>query len=150
MNNHNFNCSITVPTTAKQAFSSINKVYAWWTENFNGQAEKEGDMFTVRFGETFADFKIIEAEYNKIVWLVTDSWLQWLEDKNEWTGTTVVWQLTEKDSSTIIDFTHSGLTPEKECFEDCRKGWTGYVQGSLFKLITEGKGAPDKKIEVVV
>ena len=38
--------------------------------------------------------------------------------------------------------THVGLTPDKECYEDCNKGWSFYVGESLRKLITEGKGLP--------
>ena len=47
--------------------------------------------------------------------------------------------------STQISFTHVGLVPEVECYDMCVKGWDQYVKGSLFKLITEGTGQPQKK-----
>jgi len=53
--------------------------------------------------------------------------------------------MSNKDSLTEISFRHIGLLPEVECYNDCVKGWDQYVKGSLFKLITEGKGEPQKK-----
>jgi hypothetical protein len=38
---------------------------------------------------------------------------------------------------------HIGLVPEIECYTSCVKGWDQYVKGSLFKLLTEGKGLPN-------
>ncbi len=54
-------------------------------------------------------------------------------------------EITTKGNSTQIDFTHIGLVPEVECYNDCVKGWNQYVKDSLLKLITEGKGQPAKK-----
>jgi hypothetical protein len=46
---------------------------------------------------------------------------------------------------TKINFTHIGLVPEIECYNMCVKGWDQYFKGSLYKLITEGKGQPQLK-----
>ena len=54
-------------------------------------------------------------------------------------------EISTKDNSTVMDFTHIGLLPEVECYDMCVKGWDQYIKGSLFKLITEGKGEPQKK-----
>jgi len=35
------------------------------------------------------------------------------------------------------------LVPEYECFEICRDSWTNYIQNSMQKLITTGKGEPN-------
>ena len=35
------------------------------------------------------------------------------------------------------------LVPEIECYNDCSNAWSGYIQDSLFNLITTGKGQPD-------
>ena len=40
--------------------------------------------------------------------------------------------------------THLGLKPGIECFDGCVKGWDQYVKDSLFRLLAEGKGAPEK------
>lgn len=82
MKKQNYHCGITANSTANKAIKNINRVYAWWTENFEGHSEKLNDIFTVRFGETFVTFKVIEViAGKKIVWQVTDCHLHWLKDK---------------------------------------------------------------------
>ncbi len=101
-------------------------------------------MFTVYFGDTFVDFEISEAiPDKKITWLVTDCNLGWIKDKKEWKNTEVIWSVTEKDGKTQIDFMHKGMTPESECYETCKPGWTHHIKDSLLKLIDEGKGYPE-------
>ena len=80
-----------------------------------------------------------------MVWQVTDSYLDWLTDKMEWQNTKMSFEISTKDNSTQINFTHIGLVPEVECYNDCVKGWDQYIKGSLLKLITEGKGQPQQK-----
>lgn len=141
-----YRSSITANITPKEAFEIITRVSEWWTANLEGSSKKPGDIFTTRFGETFTTFKIVEAvPYKKIVWLVTDCHLHWLKDKKEWKGTKISFEILPKNNSTQINFTHIGLVPEVECFDDCKKGWDHYIKESLFKLITEGKGLPDRK-----
>ena len=104
------------------------------------------DIFTTHFGETFVTFKVVEVvPQKKIVWLVTDCYLHWLKDKTEWTNTKLSFEISTENDETKILFTHIGLAPEVECYNDCRKGWDQYIKDSLLKLITEGKGLPERK-----
>ena len=109
-----------------------------------GSTEHLNDIFTVDFGApsfvTFEVTKIIPEK--KLVWQVTDCYLQWFTDKKEWKDTEVVWRISTEKAVTVIKFTHVGLIPEIECYESCLKGWDQYVKGSLLKLMTEGKGVP--------
>lgn len=88
----------------------------------------------------------------KVVWLVTDSYLSFLENKTEWTGTQIRFEIVEKDGKTHLYFTHIGLVPEAECYKDCFKGWNYFLQHSLLSLITTGKGQPhlkaDKEVKI--
>jgi Activator of Hsp90 ATPase homolog 1-like protein len=146
MKKENYNAVITAKVSTHEAFGNINQVSKWWTENIEGRSEKLNDIFTVRFGETFVTFKITElVPDQKLVWLVTDCNLHWLQDKKEWKGTKISFELSGEKNMTQISFTHIGLTPGIECFNDCRKGWDQYIKDSLFRLITEGKGLPEKK-----
>lgn len=147
MENQNYNTTLTVSQTANEVFKSINSVSKWWTENFEGSSEKLNDVFTVDFGDNnFVTHKLIEVITDKkIVWLVTDCYLSWFKDKTEWTNTKMSFAISTENNSTTIHFTHIGLVPEVECYDMCVKGWDQYVKGSLFKLITEGKGEPQKK-----
>jgi hypothetical protein len=107
-------------------------------------SSKLGDEFTVHFADIhISSQKIIESiPGKKIVWLVTGSQLNFLKDPGEWKGTKISFELSVQDNKTQLHFTHIGLEPELECFNSCTKGWNHYIKGSLFKLLTEGKGNP--------
>jgi hypothetical protein len=144
MNQQNYNCSITASVTPKQAMNGINNVSGWWAKNFEGKSENLNDVFTVHFGKTFVTFKITEMVADKkVVWLATDGYMDWLKDKKEWDNTKVVFEIVEKGNATEIHFTHVGLAPGIECYNDCVKGWDQYVKDSLYKLLTENKGQPN-------
>ena len=144
-----YQATITARTSAEEAFQKINQVSQWWTKGFSGKASKLGDRFTVRFGETFVDFEIAELNPNKrIVWEVTNCNLAWIEDKTEWKGTRVVWELGQKNGTTEVRMTHAGLFPDAECYDSCKPGWDFYVTKSLQKLLSEGEGLPDRESRV--
>jgi Activator of Hsp90 ATPase homolog 1-like protein len=144
MEKQDYTVSISVNATAQEAFKAINSVSDWWTGNLEGSSKKPGDEFTVRFGDVHVSTqKLLEViPAKKVVWLVTDSKLNFIEDKQEWTNTTISFEITVHDNKTQINFTHFGLVPNVECYKDCKKGWDYYIKGSLFKLLTEGKGMP--------
>jgi hypothetical protein len=71
---------------------------------------------------------------------VTESKLNWLEkDKNEWTNTRMIFEITTKGDKTVLHFTHEGLVPEKECYTKCEQGWNMVIRDWLFNFITAGK-----------
>jgi len=76
----------------------------------------------------------------KVVWLVTESSLNFTEDVNEWTGTKISFEITDKDGKTELRFSHIGLVPEIECFDSCSIAWNQLIHQSLASLITSGKG----------
>ena len=139
-------CSeISVRIPAEEALARIGRVPKWWASDYSGDSEKLGDVFTIKFGETTVSFRIVEAiPGKKIVWLVTDCHLHWLKDKKEWKSTKIVWEIAARGDSTSVTFTHLGLVPGIECFDDCKIGWDFYIKQSLFKYLSEGKGLPDQ------
>ena len=138
-----YNASIQANVSAKEAFERIARVKEWWAKNFKGKAEQLNDQFTVRFGETFVDFKITEAiPDKKIVWTVTDCNLHWIRAKKEWKNTQVVWEISAAKNGVQISMTHIGLRPEVECWDSCKPGWDEHVKGSLLNFMMKGKGMP--------
>ncbi len=143
MEQKNYHSSITAKISPKEAFHSIAMVDAWWAINFNGDATNTGDTFTVQFGDTKVAFEITEAiPEKKIVWKVTDCYLPFLQDKTEWNGTSVDWEISSENDTTRIDMTHIGLVPGIECYEACNSGWNGHILGSLNNLLNGGQGQP--------
>lgn len=148
MDNKDFTTTLLVERTPKEAFDAINNVREWWTQDLQGNSQKLNDEFTVRFFDDVhvSTQKLIEVIPNKkVVWLVTDSKLNFIKDKSEWTNTTISFEISNHDNKTKINFTHFGLVPNVKCYSSCVKGWTYFINGSLFKLLTEGKGTPGLK-----
>jgi hypothetical protein len=134
-----YNASIAGNFSVKEAFEGICKVNEWWG-HIEGKTEKTNDLFTYRHNDTWVNFKITAFNDNRIVWHVTDCHLPWLNNKTEWLNTDVVFEISKHGNLTEINFTHVGLVPEIECYENCRKGWTHYIKTSLLQLLTTGKG----------
>lgn len=147
MKAQDYHTSITVDATAEEAFESINSVTSWWTENMEGSSQELNDEFSVRFGDVhYSKQKLVEVvPGKKVVWLVTDSKLNFLKDKQEWDNTRISFEISTEKGKTKIDFKHIGLVPEIECFDACSNAWGQYIQQSLLPLINTGKGQPEKK-----
>ncbi|MBL0745224.1 SRPBCC family protein [Chryseolinea lacunae] len=140
--------TITVNATPHEAFTAINNVTQWWTDNLEGNSQKLNDEFTVRFFDDIhvSTQKLIElVPDKKVVWLVTHSTLNFIADQDEWTGTKITFEISQHNNKTQIHFTHLGLIPQIECFKDCSKAWAEYLQQSLANLINTGKGNPTLK-----
>lgn len=148
MQNENYSTVIETTQTPNEVYTAINNVQHWWTENFEGNAQKLNGEFTLTFGETFIKLKVVELVNNyKVVWEVTDCYKHFLNNKREWVGTKICFDIVnENNGKTKLTFTHFGLTNPLECYNICCDAWNGYLQGSLKTLITTGKGTPDKKV----
>ncbi|WP_448702233.1 SRPBCC domain-containing protein [Mucilaginibacter sp. AW1-3] len=148
MDNQNFNVSFLFDQSPEQVFNAVNNVAGWWSATVQGGTHKLNDEFVYRHGDVhYSKQKLTEVVPNKkVVWLVTDSELTFIEDKAEWTGTRVIFEITQQDGKTRLNFTHEGLVPQGECYSACTGpgGWPFYLH-SLSQLITTGKGHPDEK-----
>ncbi len=143
METRNYTAIIEVEKSPKDVFTRINDVSKWWGgKDLEGSSIKLNDEFTIRHGDAhYSKQKLIEVVPDKkVVWLVTDCRLNWLEhDKHEWTNTKMVFEITAKgDHQTVLSFTHEGLRPEKECYSRCEQGWNMVIKDWLFNFITYG------------
>jgi Activator of Hsp90 ATPase homolog 1-like protein len=137
-----FTTTILVDEPPSAVFNAINNVSGWWQGEIEGCSTKLNDEFIYRMEDIhFSKQQLVEIIPNKkVVWLITESLLNFTKDKSEWTGTTVSFEITEQDNKTQLRFTHLGLNPEIECYGACSNAWGQLVQQSLFSLITTGKG----------
>ncbi len=137
-----FIITIAVEQTPAEVFDAINNVKGWWQGEIEGESHKVGDEFSYRMNDIhYSKQKLVELIPNKkVVWLVTDSKLNFVNNKTEWTGTKIIFDVSAKDNKTQLQFTHQGLTPTFECYGGCSGGWTALIEQSLHSLITTGEG----------
>jgi hypothetical protein len=149
MSDQNYAAMLVVDQSPEEVFAAVNNVRGWWTGDIEGSTDTLGDEWTYRHKDVhYSKQKITEIiPGKKVVWHVTDSQLNFVKDKNEWTGTKIVFEIATQGDKTELRFTHVGLVPAYECYSDCSDAWGFYIKHSLFDLITKGAGDParDKK-----
>ena len=137
-----FTTTIVVDQTPGEAYDAINNVRDWWPGQIEGNTKKLNDEFTYRYKKMhYSNQRLVEViPGKKVVWLVTDSSLNFVGNKSEWTGTKIIFEISEKGDKTEVRFTHQGLVPQYECFDACSNAWTDIIRDGLRGLITTGKG----------
>jgi len=142
-----FTTSILVDNSAQEVFNAINNVRGWWSEEIEGCTTNLNDEWNYHYQDVHrCKMKVIELIPNKkVVWLVMDNYFSFTKDKNEWKGNKIIFDITENDGKTQLQFTQDGLVPAYECYDICQNAWSTYVQKSLYNLIVTGKGQPNSK-----
>lgn len=145
MSAQDFSTTILVDHTQDEAFQAITNVRGWWSEEIEGDTDRLDAVFSYRFEDVHrCQIKIVElVPQRKVVWSVLDNYFKFTEDETEWTGTSMVFEISGKGNQTQVTLTHVGLVPAYECYKICQDAWTFYIQDSLFNLITTGKGKPN-------
>ena len=149
MENQNYTTRIEVSKSGKEVFSHVNDVSKWWirevvgaSTEFEGESSKPNDVFILRHGDNhYSKHQLIEViPDKKVVWLVIDSKLNWIKgNKQEWTGTKMVFEIVPKGEKTILNFTHEGLVPQLACYGHCVHFWDRVIKEWLYNFITTGK-----------
>jgi len=147
MNTKDFTTSFLVDASTEKVFDAVNDVRGWWSEEIDGPTDRLGAEFKFHYKDFhFSTQKITEfVPGKKVVWRITDSRINFVKDKAEWTGTEVVFEIGRKGGQTELRFTHVGLVPGIECYGDCSGAWGFYVNDSLRRLIETGQGQPNAK-----
>ena len=145
MKDQNYRTSFTVDQSAEAVFEAVNNVRGWWSGAIEGSTDRLGAEFSYHYKDVHrSKQKITEFTPGKrVVWHVLDSDLSFVNDKSEWNGTDIVFDISEKAGKTEVGFTHVGLVPRYECYGSCSNAWGTLINGNLRKLITTGKAQPD-------
>lgn len=147
MSNQDFTTTIIVDQSPDEVFNAVNNVRGWWSEEIEGSTEKLNDVFLYHYKDVhIAKMKLIEVvPAKKVIWLVLDNYFNFIEDKTEWVGTKVIFDISVIHEKTQLHFTHQGLVPAYECYKICFDAWSNYIKNSLRNLIETGKGQPNPK-----
>jgi uncharacterized protein YndB with AHSA1/START domain len=137
------NLEVDLPPSA--VFEALTRdVRKWWGgTDLRGSTTRLNDEFVIEHaGAHCSRQRIIElVPGERLQWLVTESELSWLKgNRQEWTGTKLLFRLAEVAGRTRLRFSHIGLTSDKECYEACsREGWQVVIGNYLYTYLTTGK-----------
>src|SRR3989338_2600725 len=107
MNQHDFTHSFFVPQAPEEVFALLLNIPAWWSgiyeETITGESQQLNDEFSFLAGGGmhYSRHLLITLEPNeRIAWQVTESKLTFLEEPNEWAGTTLCFDLAPEEKGT--------------------------------------------------
>ncbi len=109
MTTTNFQFSFNTLKQPNEIFSQLLDPNSWWVglfdETIQGQSKTIGDEFTFSAGGGMhhTTQQLIELVPNKkIAWAVIDSKLTFLNDQNEWDGTTICFEIEQTNNHIFV------------------------------------------------
>jgi hypothetical protein len=107
-----FTTTILVEQSQETAYNTILDVRSWWSglygESFEGNAAALGDEFSFLAGDGMHHTKqklVALVPGRKVVWLVTEANLSFVDKTDEWKGTRISFDISEESGKTKIVFT---------------------------------------------
>lgn len=136
---HDYQRTVHIEAPAEAVFAALTTtsgVSGWWMPA-SGSGTAGGEL-RLAFPPGPGEFAVEVAEpAHRVVWRVLTC--DFLPD---WVGTRIHFTLRPGDGGgTVLDFRHEGLTPQLECFDQCRQGWDFYLP-SLRDYLDTGTGRP--------
>jgi len=137
----NYTYSFTTSKSPKEIFELLLNVKKWWSgiyeETITGSSQKLNDEFSFSAGGGmhFSKQKLVDLiPDQKIVWQVMESNLSFLDNPKEWENTKLIFDILVTGNGTRVIFTHEGLKPQIECYDQCSNAWTQYLHNLKNKL----------------
>ena len=130
------------PRKLYEAVSTVQGLKGWWSDN----TDVENGDITVRFsGKNFQTLRLLDITPEKTVvwdWIAQYIPQEGTTQTDEWVGTRVSFEIrANPDGSSVLSFTHIGLTPQLICYGKCVGGWDHYLK-SLQAYCETGRGTP--------
>jgi uncharacterized protein YndB with AHSA1/START domain len=109
----------------------------WWTRDGVRGDSSEGSKIEFYFGSPEP------AAVMEVTRLNPEGSVGWscIEGADEWVGTELSFDLTQKDDATVVLFTHAGWRDHSEFMAHCSARWA-YFLLSLKSLAETGRGTP--------
>lgn len=122
------------PETVFEAVTKEEGLKGWWAKEMVARPEV-GFVNVFNFGKHRNEFKVTKMVPNqKVEW-------QCINAIEEWIGTTVSFDLEEKDGNTVLRFNHSNWKSATDTFASCNYDWAHFMR-SLKQLCETGAGTP--------
>ena len=138
MTDQSYTTSFFVDKTPEDVCAAITDPRSWWQGEIEGPTDKLDGEFTYRYENLHLSRQRVTELIpgKKVAWLVVEGGPAFTEERNEWPGTTIVFEIAEFGDQTELRFTHLGLGPQLECFDACSSAWGHYIGDSLRGFIT--------------
>ncbi|MDH3387285.1 MAG: SRPBCC domain-containing protein [Gammaproteobacteria bacterium] len=107
----------------------------WWTTDTGGAGEV-GSIIHFRFGDDGPRFEVIELIADRLV-----RWRHHGELPNAWMGTEVLFELSQDEKQTIVNFSHYNWQKSDEFLAHCSTKWAIFMM-SIKSCIESGRGQP--------
>jgi uncharacterized protein YndB with AHSA1/START domain len=113
------------PDTVFEAFTTLDDIAGWWTEEVSGSGAEGGDL-TLGFPNSDGPRVVLHVDTAE-----RSRWIVWsvravppLPAWEEWAGTRIDVRLQPgDDGGTTMEFEHEGLTAQLHCYDTCSLGW---------------------------
>lgn len=117
-------------TTLFASLTDVEKIRQWWENPVEGSALEGGELI-FKFSDSDDSMLVsvdIAQEPHTVQWTVKkDS-----SYDGEWVGTKIFFEIaTIGSESSVLAFTHYGLSPEKKSYEACAQGWDRFLQNII-------------------
>ncbi len=128
--------TVLISSNKEDVFKALTEGISKWWGDVDNIVQKEGDIFTISWGEPWYKFKVIEFNpFSIITWECTDC-NQIIGDlkgvEKEWVGTKLQWEIkTINDKEVEVNIIHQGLIPEFTCYKVCSSAWDSFIGISL-------------------
>jgi uncharacterized protein YndB with AHSA1/START domain len=120
------------------ALTTLDGLTGWWASTAEGVTTTGGEfrLYFAGLTETIT-MRVQAAEPSCVVWTCLRH-----TGLPDWDGTRLFFTWDERaDGDTVLQFRHEGLTPELDCFEQCRAGWDHFLSSLATYLAGRG-GTP--------
>jgi len=129
--------NLAIKATPEKIFNAITSqegLENWWAKQTVAKPEA-GFVNIFTFGESRNEMKVAK--------LLTNHKVEWecINSMEEWIGTTISFELEEKEGRTILRFAHSGWRAVTDTFASCNYNWALFMK-SLKSLCETGTGTP--------
>ncbi|HKO79997.1 MAG TPA: SRPBCC domain-containing protein [Chitinophagaceae bacterium] len=122
------------PGKIYKAVTTQDGLESWWAKQTIAKPET-GFVNVFTFGKIRNEMKVAKLIPNgKVEW-------ECIQSIDEWIGTTISFDLQEKDGATILRFTHGGWKAVTDMFADCNYNWALFMK-SLKTFCETGTGTP--------
>jgi hypothetical protein len=98
MKTSNFTTALLVDETPEEVFNAVNNVRGWWSQEIEGDTDKLNAEFIYHYKDVhISKMKITEFVPGKrITWLVMENYFNFTNDKNEWKGNKIIFEITQR------------------------------------------------------